>query len=329
MTKVFTDRLLHAFRDAPLVVVDLGARGGLDEDLLALAPAAIAIGFEPDADEARRLAAAPAGPWKARRMVPYAIGGITGLAKLHIPAAPEAASLLAHNPAMIEAFGHTSLHKTLRAVEVEVRTLDDVAADAVIAAVDYLKIDIEGAELDVLKGGPSLSTTAKVMKIECAFIEQRIGQPLAADVIAYLADQGFDLIDIQAMHHWRRRPLPGHPYMVDAKVPYSRGRLAQADLYFVKRFDEIASGRDVAAAMAILAALGYVDMAFTLLRSVPAGSSWWSRHGVAIEEELAAASRVLGQRELQKAIRAQLSGFVPLIRARLGRLPFRRPEIEY
>jgi len=329
MTDVFTKRLLDALSPSPLIVVDLGARGGLDEDLLALAPAVVAVGFEPDAEEARRLAGTPIGPWKERRILPYAIGGATGSAKLHIPASPEGASLLPHNPAMLEAFGHAALHRTLREVEVDVRTLDDVADEAGIAAVDYLKIDIEGAELEVLKGGPQLAATAKVMKIECAFVEQRIGQPLAAEVIAYLASQGFDLIEIRAAHHWRRRPLPAHPYVVDAKVPYSRGRLAQADLFFVKRFDASALGRDVVAGMTILAALGHVDLAFTLLRAAPQAATWWNSRGIAIDDELSAVSRVLGRRELRKAIHAQIVGLVPLIRARLGRLPFRRPEMEY
>jgi hypothetical protein len=130
MARVFCDAVIGAFRSDPLVVVDLGARGEVDADLLELAPAVTVIGFEPDKVEAERLAGQPAGPWHARRILPYAIGGKTGPAILHAPKEPEGASLLAHNTALIEEFGHEGLHRTLKQVPIDAMTLDDAAAQA-------------------------------------------------------------------------------------------------------------------------------------------------------------------------------------------------------
>lgn len=329
MSETFPKALLEVLGDDPLVVVDLGARGGFDEDLLELAPGVIAIGFEPDTEEAQRLDGEPKGPWLQRRTLPYAIAGQSGPAKLHVPREPAAASLLHHNPDMIEDFGHEGLHRTLKQIPIEALTLDDVSTEAEIQEIDYLKIDIEGAELDVLKGGANLAATAKVMKIECAFVEQRIGQPLASDVISYLAANGFDLIEMRDIQHWRRRPLPSHPYSIAFDMPYSRGRVAQADLFFVRRFTEDAEGRDVAAAMLILAALGHLDLAVTLLRRSPNAQLWWRDNAIDIEKSLREISKKIGDRQLARAIKQQGRGLIPLLKSRMGRLLFNKPEREY
>ena len=326
---IFPAAVVAAIKDDPIVLIDLGARGGLDEDLLPLASSVRSIGFEPDADEAKRLDSAAKGPWLEQRVLPYAIGGVRGPATLHVPREPEGASLRRHNEAMIELFGHEGLHRTLREFPTEVLTLDDLDSEAGINCVDYLKIDIEGAELDVLTGGANLAATAKVMKIECAFIEQRLGQPLASDVIAHLASNGFDLIDIRALQRWRRRPLPSHPHTVKFAFPYSHGRVAQADLIFARRFKADAPARDVAAAMLILSAIGHVDMSVSLLRQCPHADAWWRDRNVDIEAVLAQVSRRMGRQAVADAIKAQLRGLVPLMKSRMGRLAFRPPEHEY
>lgn len=326
---IFSDRVIAAAGVDPLVVLDLGARGAVDDDLLALAPAVSIIGFEPDPEEAARLAALPKGPWRELRILPFAIGRARGLATLHVPREPAGASLLPHNAAMIEQFGLEALHRTVKKIPIEGLSLDDLESEAGICSIDYLKIDIEGAELDVLEGGAKMLANAKVIKVECSFLEQRVGQPLAAEVICWLAERGFDLIDIRAIHHWRRRPLPSHPYSVGFDFPYSRGRIAQADLFFLRRHSPDAPGRDIAAATLILAAIGHIDLAMTVLRRCPSGDSWWREQGVDIESELKAASGALGRKALRAAIAAQIRGAVPLVKSWFGLLSFRAPEHRY
>jgi hypothetical protein len=50
----FTSSVSRVAAQYGLVMADLGARAGLCEDLLPLASAVTAIGFEPDPEEARR-----------------------------------------------------------------------------------------------------------------------------------------------------------------------------------------------------------------------------------------------------------------------------------
>ena len=110
-SEIFSSAVLGHAADYRITVLDLGARGGVNEDIAALAPAAVMIGFEPDRAESKRLQAADKGRWLDLKILPYAIGGTTGPATLYIPRNPEGASLLPHNEALVDEFGHVALHQ--------------------------------------------------------------------------------------------------------------------------------------------------------------------------------------------------------------------------
>jgi FkbM family methyltransferase len=85
-----------------------------------------------------------------------------------------------------------------RTVEVEVLTLDDLCARERIHRLDFVKIDIEGAELSVLRGGgDTLAAHRPTFLIEIE--ERHVGKYgiKAVDVIDYLAARGY------RMHIWR------------------------------------------------------------------------------------------------------------------------------
>ena len=61
---------------------------------------------------------------------------------------------------------------------------------------DLIKMDVQGAELDILKGGMRTIKKAECLLLEMQMKEYNIGAPMAQDVIIYLADHGFEFIDI-------------------------------------------------------------------------------------------------------------------------------------
>jgi FkbM family methyltransferase len=326
---IFSSGLIDVAAQLDLTMLDLGARDGFDAELISVARGVRAIGFEPEPQEAERLEKAIARPWRSVKMLSCAVGGQKGKAKLYIPPSPAGASLRPHNAEMLDEFGYESLHKTIATTDVDVLTLDDLLADGKIEKTQYLKIDIEGAELEVLAGGTRALEHCQAIKVEVSFLPQRVDQALAHEVAALLDARGFALADILDPHHWRRRPLPAHPYVVGFDVPYSRGRLAQADILFFRRYDTLPDHADLSALVLISAAMGYFDHAFTLLRRFPENVKWWSERGVNIEAELKAASGRYGRGQLKQAIQMNLRGLVPLLRSLLGGLPYNRPERPY
>jgi len=80
-----------------------------------------------------------------------------------------------------------------------------------------LKIDVQGGELEVLRGAESVLEHIEVIVMECGLIEQYLGQPVFHEYVAYLASQGFVVYDII------------HTGYADT------GMLAQIDLVCVKK----------------------------------------------------------------------------------------------
>lgn len=60
--------------------------------------------------------------------------------------------------------------------------------------IDFMHIDVQGAELKVLKGGINTLKNVKVIWAEVATVELYRDQPMKADVIAFLAQEGFRVI---------------------------------------------------------------------------------------------------------------------------------------
>lgn len=56
-----------------------------------------------------------------------------------------------------------------------------------------LKIDVQGFELELLKGATELLPHIQDVYVECSFIELYQGQALASEVIDLLRDHGFTL----------------------------------------------------------------------------------------------------------------------------------------
>lgn len=326
---VFSRRMIDVARQLDLTMLDLGARNGFDCELISLAGGIRAIGFEPEPSEAAKLSKSNHAPWHQVKMIGCAVGGRTGPAKLHIPGSADGASLLPHNDKMLEEFGYEALHKTVKTIDVSAITLDDLTGDGLIDKAHYIKIDIEGAELEVLRAGTRTLQSCHALKVEVSFLEQRIGQPIAHEVIAFLEASGFSLADIRGSHHWRRRPLPAHPYLTGFAIPYSRGRIAQADVLFFRRHDSRSPPESAAAAVLIAAAMGYFDHAMTLLRGNTSSVQWWTDHGVDIEAEMKTTSKRYGRHALRCAIQQNVGGLWPLFRSLFGQLPYKTPDRAY
>lgn len=81
-------------------------------------------------------------------------------------------------------------HKVTKIAE----TLDTIVAKRNFPPPELIKMDIQGAELDVLKGAQNALKTAKHLILELQQVEYNIGAPLKEEVIAYLESIGYQLI---------------------------------------------------------------------------------------------------------------------------------------
>jgi len=67
---------------------------------------------------------------------------------------------------------------------------------------DLIKIDAQGSELDILAGGPWITTGAKYIQLECSLIYYNEKNPLLHTIIAEMFKYGFIVQDILQLHYW-------------------------------------------------------------------------------------------------------------------------------
>ncbi len=169
-------RFADRFADSGLIAVDVGARGGFEPDLPPIAWAVDAVGFEPEPEAYSRLRETPANPWRSLTVHPQAVAGSVGRRRLHVPADPEGASLLEHDPEIGRRFGLPHLFDVERVVTIDATTLDAVAVPAGLDRASYLELDVEGAELEVLEAAETVVPSLVAIKTEARRqVERRVG----------------------------------------------------------------------------------------------------------------------------------------------------------
>jgi FkbM family methyltransferase len=82
--------------------------------------------------------------------------------------------------------------------------LDDLVKGSIFEKPDFIKIDTQGFELEILKGGEITLQAAKFVLLEVSFIDIYKDCPLVADTLQFMNDRGFVVYDICSL---MRRPL--------------------------------------------------------------------------------------------------------------------------
>lgn len=305
--------MIHKFRPYALrllsensviiTFVDIGSRNGVLE-LPDLADFVEAYGFEPNPAEYRKLITGKtdralitgASPPRYRKLsyFPFAMGNLCGKHEFYVTPGPGACGLLEPNLERLQEIvwkGESANRKSFaeehfagfKKIEVDVTTLETFAADQLIEHIDYLKIDVEGCEYEVIEGARKLLPKTGVIKVEVCFIPFRKGQKLFSHVDLLLRDFGFDLLRYETTlghvgYKERSRPVgyvppgfsdpSGQPLSTDAiyvnrNISDSRSALAQAIVLLEKNYTD--------EALHILRTKTSVDDAefFDLLRTFP------------------------------------------------------------
>lgn len=302
-------------RQNPLTYFDIGSRGGFQSDLHPLAFAVDVVGFEPDPEEFRRLQKLSPDPWRTVKYLPQAVGGNTGQETLYIPTDPQSASLLKHDAKIGEKFNKPQFFEIDRTAEIQTLGLEDALAKTEFNSIDYLKIDIEGAELAVFQSSPQIMNDVLAVKTEISFIPFRHDQPLAGDVDANLRQSGFELMDIIGPAHWRRQGYLIHPYYAAETPPYSRAQIVQADYLFFRDPDSLKDNIGKLLKLALISlSLGYFDHALMILERPELTGFLTSEYKLSPLEIVTPASRRYGRKMFGRAVYRQLRDLVPFIR---------------
>ena len=313
--------------ERPLVAMDIGARRGFVADLLPIATAVDAVGFEPDQDECDRLNRAArdqSGPWRSLRFLPTALAREAGQRDLHVTRAGGTSSMLMARPGIGARYVREDYFTVEHTAKVDTLALDDALARFEIGNPASMKVDVEGMEKEVFDGGARMLERVLAVRTEVAFLQVRNGQPLYHEIDALLRDYGLLPFGFVELHDWRRTTRQKHPLAGRRPLPFSRGQLVHGDVIYLR--DTEAMGNSDAEdidRMVQLAALAlcydFVDEAAAILRRAPVSSVLRRDGGFAMEPTLAAISRNLAGRYRKRRRRERWLGFKAAMHRMLGR----------
>jgi FkbM family methyltransferase len=111
---------------------------------------------------------------------------------------------------------------------VPVVRLDDIASERGLSGQFVLKVDVEGAELDVLAGGLEVLSASDLVLMEVSLFEFIPGTPQLHDVVAWMHDHGFVAADFYDAHN---RLLDGALARMDVAFVQEHGRFRQSHSY--------------------------------------------------------------------------------------------------
>jgi len=241
----------HFLDNIHITIAQIGSRKSSEADDYSsqswgiFAPNLTIYGFEADADECKRMNQ----NLKERNIrhqekhIPIALSNIQGKSQLYVTKEKMCSSLYEPNHSYVSRFRNfLPEFLTLDYVsEIETTTLDSFCASELIDTIDFLQVDVQGAELNIFQGAQQIiknSTLAIQTEVEFAPIYKN--QPLFADVDSHLRQQGFFLQELKELVWISKKSFPGLGYNktslppeLKAGVPqYFSGQLLWGDAFY-------------------------------------------------------------------------------------------------
>ena len=296
----------------PLVMADVGARGGLKKNWQPARRHLRLFGFEPDAHEFARLAERARTKGHGDTYFNVALHSRRGPIQIHVARDAGLTSIFEPNREFLDAFPDASRFDTVDRRAVDADTLDHVLESHGERNLDFIKADTQGSEFNVLEGARSLLTST-VLGVEAEVNSPRSTKISRSSPTSIACCAGWDFF-CSTCARAIGSATPAAP-------PAARyGQLIWSDALYLKSvpaLQQIIAPLDpdrkkskVLHALTIALLYGYVDYALEITHAT---STLWT------EDELTAIDQSLRATDDQSGALAKLPGSKHLSAA-LGRL---------
>jgi FkbM family methyltransferase len=186
-----------------LVLVDVGASGGIHRRWADFTPHLTAFLFEPDEAAYRRLTSRAGG---ALRMENAAVLGEPGMHAFHVCKKQEASSVLYPNPQVINLYPDPGRFEIVSTQQVVATSLDRHFLDGERPQPHFIKLDTQGSELSILQGGKGVLATTVGVEVETWYVPVYQAVPLFPEVDQFIRSLDFQAHDF--VHFFWKRAVP-------------------------------------------------------------------------------------------------------------------------
>lgn len=250
--------------------MDIGARWGIGWPFCDLPNANLSlILVEPDPEEADRLQNFYKGKNIDIKIFQTALWSEAISLQLNLTNSPGCSSIFQPNLPVLKKFPDVERFGVSKKINIQCDTIDRLFANNEIKRVDFVKIDVQGAELEILKGGKSFFRDNLIgIEVEVEFLEVYKNQPLFAQVDNFLRnDLGLELWDISKTYwkysHKKMKSVPAKGKLVFGDALYFRPIETIAD--WLSHFDNEISKSKIKVLIQTTLLYGYIDYAYALV----------------------------------------------------------------
>ena len=186
-----------------ITLIDIGATGDIEPRWKPFEEFLNYIGFEPDERSRKKILSQKKSVARTFNILPYAVWDSSKKIQFNLTREPETSSIYTPNKEFLDKFPNNERFDIIKKLQIDVKKIDELG----INEVDFIKIDIQGGELNSLIGGSNLLEKTFGLELEIEFLPLYKEQPLFGDVCEWLAKKGFEFIDFSRLVRWERKNL--------------------------------------------------------------------------------------------------------------------------
>ena len=210
-----------------LIIVDIGASGGIDTRWKNLTSYFKCILFEPDPREYSIL---KENSDSNLIVLNSALSDSNQTVEFHLCKKQEVSSIFPPNFDLLNKFPDSERFKVQKNIRLNTDTLNNQLIKVGVNEVDFIKIDTQGYELPILQGSYDYLDSVIGLEIEVEFVEMYKGQPLFDEVDGFVKNKGFSLVDLKRSY-WKRKET--------GSTTNKKGQLIFGDALYFKTPEQI------------------------------------------------------------------------------------------